>query len=109
MLRCGGAREGRRPLFPLPVESTWKPGQMVWCGTVGKRELAVQVRPLVNGFRLQWRGTEVDARVMTPREAAYARLMPEKRAADSVQVVRSPMPGLVLSVAVKERQAVKGG
>jgi propionyl-CoA carboxylase alpha chain len=35
--------------------------------------------------------------------------MPEKRAADSFQFVRSPMPGLVLSVAVKEGQAVKTG
>ena len=109
IVRFGDGKQGKRPPVRLPVESTWKPGQVVWCGTVGKRELAVQVRPLANGFRLQWRGTEVDARVMTPREAAYARLMPEKRAADSFQFVRSPMPGLVLSVAVKEGQAVKAG
>jgi propionyl-CoA carboxylase alpha chain len=109
IVRFGDGKEGKRPPVRLPVKSTWRPGQVVWAGTVGEREIAVQVRPLADGFRLQWRGTEADVRVMAPREAAYAHLMPEKRAADSFQFVRSPMPGLVLSVAVKEGQAVKTG
>jgi len=109
IVRFGDGKQGKRLPVHLPVKSRWKCGEVVWCGTVGGREIAVQVRPLMNGFRLQWRGTEVDARVMTPHEAAYAHLMPEKRAADSFQFVRSPMPGLVLSVAVKEGQVVKAG
>jgi propionyl-CoA carboxylase alpha chain len=109
IVRFGDGKEGKRPPVRLAVKSTWKPGQVLWCGTVGKREVAVQVRRLANGVRLQWRGTEAEARVMTRREAAYAHLMPEKRAADSFQFVRSPMPGLVLSVAVKEGQMVKAG
>ncbi len=109
IVRFGDGKQGKRLPVHLRVKSRWKPGEVVWCGTVGDREVAVQVRPLMNGLRLQWRGTEADARVMTPREAGYAHLMPEKRAADSFQLVRSPMPGLVLSVAVKEGQAVKAG
>jgi propionyl-CoA carboxylase alpha chain len=109
IVRFGDGKQGKRLPVHLRVKLRWKPGEVVWCGTVGDREVAVQVRPLMNGLRLQWRGTEADARVMTPREAGYAHLMPEKRAADSFQLVRSPMPGLVLSVAVKEGQAVKAG
>jgi propionyl-CoA carboxylase alpha chain len=109
IVRFGDGKQGKRLPVHLRVKSRWKPGEVVWCGTVGDREVAVQVRPLTNGLRLRWRGTEADARVMTPREAGYAHLMLEKRAADSFQFVRSPMPGLVLSVAVKEGQAVKAG
>ena len=42
-------------------------------------------------------------------EAALARLMPEKTSADSGKFVRSPMPGLVLSLAVAAGQEVKAG
>ncbi len=108
-IHFGDGTEGKRPPVRVAVKSAWKPGEVVWSGSVGDKTITVQVRRLVNGFRLQWRGTEADVRVTTPREAAYARLMPEKRAADSYQFVRSPMPGLVLSVAVTEGQAVKAG
>ena len=42
-------------------------------------------------------------------EAAAARLMPLKKAADSGKALRCPMPGLVISVAVTEGQEVKAG
>ena len=42
-------------------------------------------------------------------EAAAARLMPVKKAADSGKALRCPMPGLVISVAVAEGQEVKAG
>jgi propionyl-CoA carboxylase alpha chain len=47
--------------------------------------------------------------VHTEREAALARLMPEKKTTDSGKVVCSPMPGLVLSIAVAAGQEVKSG
>jgi propionyl-CoA carboxylase alpha chain len=47
--------------------------------------------------------------VLTAREAALASLMPEKKSADSGKLVRSPMPGLVLSIAVVAGQDVKAG
>src|ERR1700674_735895 len=39
IVRFGDGKQGKRPPVRLPVESTWKPGQVVWCGTVGKREI----------------------------------------------------------------------
>jgi len=69
----------------------------------------VQVRPIPNGFALSFRGVETKAYVYTEREAAYARLMPVKQAADTGKQVLCPMPGLVVSIAVAEGQEVKAG
>jgi len=91
------------------LESDWKPGDPIWNGTVDGKPAAVQVRPIPNGFVLAYRGVETKAHVYTEREAAYARLMPVKAAADTGKQVLCPMPGLVVSIAVKEGQEVKAG
>jgi propionyl-CoA carboxylase alpha chain len=93
----------------LVLEPRWKPGQPVWTGRVDGREIAVRVRLILNGFRLAWRGTEADVFVFTACEAALARLMPAKVAADAGKLVRCPMPGLVLAIAVAVGQEVKTG
>jgi propionyl-CoA carboxylase alpha chain len=89
--------------------SAWKPGDPVWLGTIDGETVAVQVRPIANGFRLSHRGADAAAYVYTEREAAAARLMPVKAAADSGKAVLCPMPGLVVSIAVAEGQEVKAG
>jgi propionyl-CoA carboxylase alpha chain len=89
--------------------SDWMPGDPIWTGTINSHPVAVQVRPIPNGFALAYRGVETRAFVYTAREAAYARLMPAKKAADTGKQVLCPMPGLVVSIAVKEGQEVKAG
>jgi propionyl-CoA carboxylase alpha chain len=91
------------------LTSAWKPGDPTWAGRIDERPVWVQVRPALNGFDLLHRGVETRAYVYTEREAAAARLMPEKKAADSGKAVRCPMPGLVVSIAVLEGQEVKAG
>jgi propionyl-CoA carboxylase alpha chain len=91
------------------LSSRWKPGDPVWSGTIDGRPMSVQVRPVMNGFGLSHRGVETRAYVYTEREAAAARLMPLKKAADSGKALRCPMPGLVVSIAVAEGQEVKAG
>ena len=91
------------------VISRWKPGDLVWSGTVDGRSVSVQVRPVLNGFDLFHHGVETRAYVYTEREAQAARLMPPKKTADSGKSVRCPMPGLVVTVAVAEGQEVKAG
>ncbi|MBX3547984.1 MAG: acetyl/propionyl/methylcrotonyl-CoA carboxylase subunit alpha [Xanthobacteraceae bacterium] len=93
----------------VTLKSDWKPGMGLWKGTVGKDEVAVQVRPVANGFRLSFRGAQVTAYVYTETEANAAKLMPVKQTGDSGKVVKCPMPGLVVSIAVKEGQEVKAG
>jgi propionyl-CoA carboxylase alpha chain len=93
----------------LHLKSDWRPGEIVWTGTVESAHVAAQVRPILNGFLLSHRGVNVEARVYTRREAELAALMPEKKAADTSKALLCPMPGLVKAISVKEGQEVKAG
>jgi propionyl-CoA carboxylase alpha chain len=93
----------------LQLLSDWSPGDPVWNGSIDGKPVAIQMRAIPNGFSMGYRGVETRAYVFTAREAEYARLMPVKKAADSGKHVRCPMPGLVVSIAVKEGQEVKTG
>jgi len=97
---------GKRPMV---LQSRWKPNEPLWRGLIDRRETAMHVRVLPNGFQLSHRGAREKVYVYTEREAALVREMPEKVAADSGKFVRSPMPGLVLSIAVSAGQEVKAG
>src|SRR5258706_6092765 len=94
---------------PHHLVSSWTPGEVVWQGTVDGQLVAMQVRPIANGFRLAHQGFEVAVQVFTESEAAAARLMPVTTAADSGKKLLCPMPGLVVSIAVAEGQEVKAG
>ena len=92
------------------LHSDWKPGEALWIGTIDDRHVAVQViRGIPNGFALSYRGVGTRAYVYTEREAGYARLMPPRKVSDTGKQVLCPMPGLVVSIAVKEGQEVKAG
>jgi propionyl-CoA carboxylase alpha chain len=69
----------------------------------------VQVRRMANGYVLSHRGVSLEALVYTKREAELARLMPEKKVADTSKALLCPMPGLVISIAVGQGQDVKAG
>jgi propionyl-CoA carboxylase alpha chain len=92
-----------------PVVSSWKPGQSVWTGRVGGEEIAVQVRPILNGMVLSHAGASAEVRVYTRREAELAALMPEKVEADTGKKLLCPMPGLVKAISVKAGQEIKAG
>jgi propionyl-CoA carboxylase alpha chain len=97
--------DGRR----LAVRSDWKPSDLLWRGTVDGVEIAVQARPILNGYALSHAGVAVDARVFTRREAALAALMIERKGVDGSRFLLCPMPGLVKAIAVKVGQEVKAG
>ncbi|MFC6487854.1 acetyl-CoA carboxylase biotin carboxylase subunit [Nitratireductor sp. GCM10026969] len=89
--------------------SSWRPGEPVWEGRVGGRDLALQVRPILNGVRLSRQGMACTARVMLPRVAELDRLMPVREPPDTTKMLLCPMPGLVVSITVREGQEVKAG
>jgi len=93
----------------ITVSSDWRPGDIVWRGTVGDRAVTAQLRPATNGIRIAWQGMSVTARAMLPRTAELEKLMPEKVAPDTSKLLLCPMPGLVVSIAVVEGQEVKAG
>ena len=97
------------PGNPHYLVSPWTPGDPVWQGTIDGQLVAMQVRPIANGFRLAHQGYEVAVNVFTETEAVAARLMPVTTAADTGKKLLCPMPGLVVSIAVSEGQEVKAG
>jgi propionyl-CoA carboxylase alpha chain len=94
---------------PLTVASDWRPGEIVWRGTVRDRRVAAQIYGILNGIRVAWRGLAVTARAMLPRIAELDRLMPVKAPPDTSKLLLCPMPGLVVSIAVSEGQEIKAG
>ncbi|MFL5053484.1 MAG: biotin/lipoyl-containing protein, partial [Xanthobacteraceae bacterium] len=91
------------------LKSPWRPGDVLWSGTIDGRDVSVHVRPILSGFELAFRGVEAKAFVFSEREAAAVRLVPVNKVAESGKALRCPMPGLVLSIAVAEGQEVKAG
>jgi len=91
------------------VHSDWWFGDSVWRGTINGIAYAVQVRPVLNGTDIALRGVQATAHVYTQREAELASLMPKKQPADTSRMLLCPMPGLVITIHVKEGQQVKAG
>jgi propionyl-CoA carboxylase alpha chain len=94
---------------PVTVASDWRPGEIVWRGTVSERKVTAQLYDILNGVRVAWRGLAVTARAMLPATAELDRLMPVKAPPDTSKLLLCPMPGLVVSVAVSEGQEIKAG
>ncbi len=91
------------------LESNWWPGQALWKGTVDDEEVAVQVRPILNGYELSYQGTTLIAHVFTRREAELVAMMPEKVPADTSKFLLCPMPGLLKQVHVAVGDEVQAG
>jgi propionyl-CoA carboxylase alpha chain len=87
----------------------WYPGQPVFSADLGKGNVTVQVKRILNGYRLSYRGVVLEAHVYSEREADLAKLMPEKVAADTSKKLLCPMPGLVIALPVAVGQEVKAG
>ena len=82
-------------------------------GTVNGKAFTAQIErgtpknPLA--LRVQHDGTRIDALVMSPRMAKLHALMPHKLPPDMSRYVLSPMPGLLVDVAVVPGQRVQAG
>ena len=60
-------------------------------------------------IRVAHNGRAVDALVLAPQAAELLRVMPHKPPADTSKFLLSPMPGLLVDVAVRPGQAVQAG
>jgi propionyl-CoA carboxylase alpha chain len=95
------------------IASAWTYGQPLYTAEVtedGKKsEVTVQIDVRGSGYRLFHAGAQMDVKVLTAREAELNKLMLYKPPADMSKFLLSPMPGLLVSVAVTENQEVKAG
>ena len=93
----------------MRLEGGRAPGGAHFEGRLDGREIAVRAAPDGAGWRLAWRGAAMRALPMAPRAAALARLMPKKAPPDTSSVLLSPMPGLLVSLAVAVGDEVEPG
>ena len=91
------------------IISDWRLGQPILHGTCNGEEFTLQLERRGIKYRLFHWGAQVDLTVLSARAAALLALMPEKAPPDLSKYLRSPMPGLLREVSVKEGQEVKAG
>ena len=95
------------------IESHSRLNDIAIGGTVNGQAFVAQVErgslknPLV--LQIQHHGLRIEALVISPRMADLYRLMPYKPPADMSRFVLSPMPGLLVEVAVTQGQKVQAG
>jgi propionyl-CoA carboxylase alpha chain len=98
----------------LTVTSAWTFGQPLFVAEVRAdkgpvHDVVIQIDRRGVGYRLFHAGAQIDVRVLSEREAALAKLMPFKPPPDLSKFLLSPMPGLLVSLAVREGQEIKSG
>jgi len=91
------------------VTTSWQPGDALFRGNVNAAQVLFQVERCGLGWRLSRGGAVIDISVLPPAAAAALARMPAKPQPDLSRFVLSPMPGLLVSIAVREGQEVKSG
>jgi len=91
------------------VATEWQPGNPLLHVTIDGNPSVWQVEREGAGFRLIHAGVSSLVHVLRPQAARLFALMPVKQPPDLSRFLLSPMPGLLVRVAVEEGQEVKAG
>jgi propionyl-CoA carboxylase alpha chain len=78
-------------------------------GTFDGEPFCAQIERMGLAYRVAHNGTQIEAKVLTPRAAELNALMPFKAPPDLSKFLLSPMPGLLVDVAVTKGQKVMAG
>jgi propionyl-CoA carboxylase alpha chain len=91
------------------VQTAWQPWQPLFPVEIDGAPAMYQIARDGIGMRLARGGGTVRLAVLTPRAADLLALMPVKPPPDLSRLLLSPMPGLLVSLAVSEGQDVRAG
>ena len=91
------------------IFTEWRLGDPLFKAVINDVNVSVQVEPVASGYRLFYRGTEINAQVISPRAADLMKHMLFKPPQDMSKFLLSPMPGLLVNLSVNEGQEVKEG
>ena len=94
---------------PCTIISIWRPGQLIFQGVVEGEPIKVQLDRRRLGFWIRHRGFMGEFLVLSDLEAVLLDGIPEKPKPDLSRFLFSPMPGLLLSLAVKPGDRVVTG
>ncbi len=87
----------------------WQIGQILFEGHFDDEPVCLQFERIGLRYRIIHDGVQLDTVVLSPRAAELLALMPDKVPPDLSKFLLSPMPGLLVEVAVKAGQEVKAG
>ena len=97
--------EGKR----YDIVSDWQFRDLVFNGTCNGQAICLQIERSGLDYRISHFGKQVKAIVMTAKADRLLALMPLKAAPDLSKFLLSPMPGLLVDVAVQPGQKVMAG
>jgi len=91
------------------LRTDWQIGQILFEAHFDGEPVCLQFERIGLRYRIIHEGAQLEAAVLSPRAAELLALMPEKAPPDLSRFLLSPMPGLLVEVAVKPGQEVKAG
>ncbi|MEK8048994.1 acetyl-CoA carboxylase biotin carboxylase subunit [Ideonella sp. DXS22W] len=91
------------------IDKDWRFGGIRAEGSCNGLPFTAQVERHGLWYRVAHNGLAIDVQLMSARAAELLRVMPFKAPADMSKFLLSPMPGLLVNVAVKPGQAVQAG
>lgn len=101
---CYVVKEGEHTLL---IETEWKPGEVLFNGIFNGHRITLQLNFKGIKDELLWNGYGVTAWVVHRQIGKLISLMPVKEKGDTPEIVMSPMPGLVVELAVQIGDRVK--
>ena len=93
----------------VAVRTNWALGAPLFEGEINGQHVCMQVERVDVTYRITHAGVQVDILVLSPHIAELNHMMPVKQPPDTSKLLLSPMPGLLVSIAVTEGQDVKAG
>tara|TARA_R110001592_G_scaffold321037_1_gene599374 strand:+ start:115832 stop:117820 length:1989 start_codon:yes stop_codon:yes gene_type:complete len=91
------------------IDTNWSFGDPLFKATVNGQAVCVQIDVVDSSLRMFHRGAQKEALVVTARTAELNQHMLVKEAPDMSKFLLSPMPGLLVKLAVQEGDTVKEG
>jgi propionyl-CoA carboxylase alpha chain len=105
----GGAATIRFDSREIGISADWRIGDPLLTAVISGETATFQIDRVGTSYRLTHGGAEALVRVLTRRAAVLNGLMPEKTPPDLSKFLLSPMPGLLVSVAVEAGARVRAG
>ncbi|GGD97963.1 acetyl/propionyl-CoA carboxylase subuit alpha [Aureimonas endophytica] len=97
------------PAGRLAIAGDWLPGRRQGVFEIAGETLTVKIDRAGSGFRLRWRGIDLNLHVREPHVAALTRHLRPKVKPDTSRLLLCPMPGILTALAVSEGDAVEEG
>lgn len=91
------------------IRSDWALGDPLFHARIDGRPLCMQMERSGIAYRLRHSGAVADVIVLAPKAAKLYARMPEKPPRDTSNHLLSPMPGLLVTLGVKEGDKIKAG